>query len=89
MEFPHSQVANKVTGEHSCVMVRVLLNTEETSGSRSTVPWLEAASTEFLRRFLTLLGGPLSDLHPLLALGVIEAHAKTVPWKGWCLSAPV
>lgn len=76
-----SQVANKVTGEHSCVMVRVLLNTEDTGDSNSTLPWLEAASTEFLRRFLTLLGGPLSDLHPMLALGVIEAHSKTVPWN--------
>lgn len=80
-KFDHSQVANKVTGEHSCVMVRVLLSAEEGNGF-SSVPWLEAASTEFLRRFLTLLGGPLSGLHPMLALAVIESHSKTVPWKG-------
>lgn len=63
-------------------MVRVLPNTEDSDDSNPTLPWLEAASTEFLRRFLTLLGGPLSNLHPMLALGVIEAHSKTVPWNG-------
>ena len=83
----YSQVANKVTGEHNCVMVHMLSSPAETSDTESTPtpPWLEDASTEFLRRFLSLLGGPLSGLHPMLALAVIQAHAKTVPWKGLSL----
>lgn len=76
-----SQVANKVTGEHSCVMVHVLSSPEETSDSEIAPSWLQDASFEFLRRFLSLLGGPLNDLHPMLSLAVIQAHAKTVPWK--------
>ena len=78
----YSQVTNKVTGEHSCVMVHILSSSEETSESESAPAWLQDASLEFLRRFLSLLGGPLNDLHPMLCLAVIQAHAKTVPWKG-------
>lgn len=85
-----SQVANKVTGEHSCVMVQSLDASEDPAVSSGTEvrenSWIGRPSKEFLKRFLSLLGGPLSDISPLIALRVIQAHnikitQKEIEWR--------
>ncbi|KAK4317649.1 hypothetical protein Pmani_011271 [Petrolisthes manimaculis] len=83
-----SQVQNKTTGEHSCMMVNPLNTTTDdlthntaNNNNESCSASIKTNSQEFLRRFKSLLGGPLSDLHPMLALGVIQAHANTLPHK--------
>ncbi|KAK8741134.1 hypothetical protein OTU49_002513 [Cherax quadricarinatus] len=77
-----SQVVNKITGEHNCVMVHPLEDNEGVSDySAKRSSWVDKSSQEFLRRFLSLLGGPLSDLSPILALEVIQAHSNTVTAK--------
>ncbi|KAG7174649.1 RNA cytidine acetyltransferase-like 2 [Homarus americanus] len=77
-----SQVVNKVTGEHNCVMVQPLDGGEDVGDNNNMTirrsSWVKRPSEEFLRRFLSLLGGPLSDLSPMLALRVIQAHVNTV-----------
>lgn len=37
--------------------------------------WVKNASQEFIRRFISLLGGPFSNLPSLLALKVIQSHS--------------
>ncbi|XP_045597663.1 RNA cytidine acetyltransferase [Procambarus clarkii] len=81
-----SQVVNKITGEHNCVMVQRVEDSEGDSNITKTNSWMDKLSQEFLRRFLSLLGGPLHDLSPLLALAVIQAHlgtinAKEIEWR--------
>lgn len=73
---PNSQVANKVTGEHSCMMIK-LMDASEGESPLARNKWVKNASQEFLRRFISLLGGPFSNLPSLLALKVIQSHSTT------------
>ncbi|ROT74729.1 putative N-acetyltransferase 10 isoform X1 [Penaeus vannamei] len=79
-----SQVANKVTGEHSCMMIK-LMDASEGESPLARNKWVKNASQEFLRRFISLLGGPFSNLPSLLALKVIQSHSTTqekeIKWK--------
>ncbi|KAK7070913.1 N-acetyltransferase 10 [Halocaridina rubra] len=71
-----SQVANKITGEHNCVMVRPIgVENQATAVSiPDHVEWVIKPAQEFLRRFITLLAASLRDLPPMLALSVIQSH---------------
>ena len=85
MFYTSSQVSNKVTGEHNCVMISPLV--EEGDGSVSEAlsghwEWVRKSSCEFLHRFLDLLGGPLKELVPTLAIFVMQSHDTYIEGKG-------
>ncbi|XP_046636526.1 RNA cytidine acetyltransferase-like [Daphnia pulicaria] len=69
------QTANDLTGEHSCIMLKVLRGQLE-----DTVPvdnqWLQAFWLDFRRRFISLLGFQFRKMSPALALAVL--HNKSV-----------
>ncbi|KRY23686.1 Trehalase, partial [Trichinella patagoniensis] len=56
------QIANELTGEYSCIMLKTL-NTDQ--------PWLIAYWTDFRRRFISLLSNPFSHFPAPLALGIL------------------
>lgn len=60
--------ANELTGEHTCVMLRVL--------GDKTDSWLSDFSTDFQRRFLQLLAYQFKDFTAVQALSVIESARK-------------
>lgn len=62
------QTANDLTGEHSCVMLKVL-NTED---SAEQGQWLPAFWKDFRRRFLSLLSYQFSTFSPTLSLNILQ-----------------
>lgn len=82
-----SQVVNKTTGEHSCMMVRPSFNGDEEEDTSVPPAWLVGPCQEFVRRLLMLLGGPLRSLPPALAHDLIRSHhsltkpEKSLTWK--------
>ncbi|XP_076069468.1 RNA cytidine acetyltransferase-like [Oratosquilla oratoria] len=69
-----SQVANKVTGEHTCMMVKPL---DFAAVEEKKLPdWLKSFMEDFAHRFFNLLGGPFSHLHPTLAVNVLMTSVK-------------
>ncbi|KAL1230488.1 RNA cytidine acetyltransferase [Trichinella pseudospiralis] len=56
------QIANELTGEYSCIMLKTM-NTDQ--------PWLIAYWTDFRRRFISLLSNPFSHFPAALALGIL------------------
>ncbi|NXP47874.1 NAT10 acetyltransferase, partial [Heliornis fulica] len=61
------QTPNDLTGEHSCIMLK-MLNEEETEQE----PWLAAFWKDFRRRFLSLLSYQFSTFSPSLALNILQ-----------------
>ena len=76
------QTANDLTGEHSCVMLKVLNNINQMDGQDLALPpvdhhaWLQAFWSDFRRRFVSLLGFQFRKMSPALALAVL--HNKSV-----------
>lgn len=75
------QTANDLTGEHSCVMLKVLENIQLADRDGILPPvnhraWLEAFWSDFRRRFVSLLGFQFRKMSPALALAVL--HNKAV-----------
>ncbi|KAF7251716.1 RNA cytidine acetyltransferase [Varanus komodoensis] len=62
------QTPNDLTGEHSCIMLKVL-NEEEDSEQEN---WLTAFWKDFRRRFLSLLSYQFSTFSPSLALNILQ-----------------
>lgn len=65
------QTANELTGEHTCVMLRVLANRE--------LAWLDAFAQDFHKRFLLLLLYEFSKFAAVQALNVIESTGGAAP----------
>uniref|UniRef100_A0A8C5TKV8 RNA cytidine acetyltransferase n=1 Tax=Malurus cyaneus samueli TaxID=2593467 RepID=A0A8C5TKV8_9PASS len=61
------QTPNDLTGEHSCIMLK-MLNEEDSEQE----PWLTAFWKDFRRRFLSLLSYQFSTFSPSLALNIIQ-----------------
>ncbi|NXR14215.1 NAT10 acetyltransferase, partial [Semnornis frantzii] len=61
------QTPNDLTGEHSCIMLK-MLNEEDTEQE----PWLAAFWKDFRRRFLSLLSYQFSTFSPSLALNILQ-----------------
>ncbi|CAB08603.1 rRNA/tRNA cytidine N-acetyltransferase [Schizosaccharomyces pombe] len=59
------QTANDLTGEHTCVMLRVLEGRDS--------EWLGAFAQNFYRRFLSLLGYQFREFAAITALSVLDA----------------
>ncbi|KAG7829553.1 hypothetical protein KL920_002412 [Ogataea angusta] len=62
------QTANDLTGEHTCVMLKVLENRED--------QWLKEYSKDFHKRFVNLLGYNFNVLPSVQALSVLESCEK-------------
>ncbi|XP_028917575.1 RNA cytidine acetyltransferase [Ornithorhynchus anatinus] len=62
------QTPNDLTGEHSCVMLKMLSEEEEAEQE----PWLSAFWKDFRRRFLSLLSYQFSTFSPSLALNILQ-----------------
>lgn len=60
------QTANDLTGEHTCVMLRPLENSDDTS-------WLGAFSRDFQKRFLALLSFQFRQFPALTAISLDES----------------
>jgi N-acetyltransferase 10 len=60
------QTANELTGEHTCVMIRPLENSDDRS-------WLGAFTRDFHRRFLDLLSFQFREFPSVLALSIDES----------------
>ena len=63
------QTPNELTGEHSCVMIRTLSNSEGTTDNA----WLGAFARDFHKRFLSLLSYQFRAFPSVLALSIIES----------------
>ncbi|OXB63228.1 hypothetical protein ASZ78_006517 [Callipepla squamata] len=61
------QTPNDLTGEHSCIMMK-MLNEEDSEQE----PWLTAFWKDFRRRFLSLLSYQFSTFSPSLALNILQ-----------------
>ncbi|XP_054827698.1 RNA cytidine acetyltransferase [Eublepharis macularius] len=62
------QTPNDLTGEHSCIMLK-MLNEDEENEQES---WLTAFWKDFRRRFLSLLSYQFSAFSPSLALNILQ-----------------
>ncbi|KAG2234354.1 GNAT acetyltransferase 2-domain-containing protein [Thamnidium elegans] len=65
------QTANELTGEHSCVMIKALTDTEDSRVANSA--WLDAFARDFSKRFLNLLSYNFRDFTAVNALSIIDA----------------
>lgn len=63
------QTPNELTGEHTCVMIRPLENSDDKS-------WLGAFSRDFHRRFLSLLSYQFRQFPSMLALYIDDSSTK-------------
>ncbi|KAJ7344608.1 hypothetical protein JRQ81_000558 [Phrynocephalus forsythii] len=62
------QTPNDLTGEHSCIMLKMLTEEEENDQEN----WLTAFWKDFRRRFLSLLSYQFSTFSPSLALNILQ-----------------
>ncbi|XP_007468139.1 PREDICTED: N-acetyltransferase 10 [Lipotes vexillifer] len=62
------QTPNDLTGEHSCIMLKTLMDEDEADQGA----WLSAFWKDFQRRFLALLSYQFSTFSPSLALNILQ-----------------
>lgn len=67
------QTPNDLTGEHSCIMLKVLSN--QLDDSAPSDQWLQAFWVDFKRRYVNLLGYQFRKMSPALALAVLHNKA--------------
>ncbi|XP_077994185.1 RNA cytidine acetyltransferase-like isoform X2 [Glandiceps talaboti] len=72
------QTQNPLTGEHSCIMLKLLTDEEERLKERDESNWLMAFWKDFRRRFLSLLSYQFCNFTPSLALSILHnKHHRT------------
>lgn len=64
------QTSNDLTGEHSCIMLKIL--NEEEFVDTAQKNWLHAYWTDFRKRFLSLLGYQFSNFPPSVGLNILQ-----------------
>ncbi|KAJ7375753.1 N-acetyltransferase 10, partial [Desmophyllum pertusum] len=70
--------SNDLTGEHSCIMLRRLTDSEEDTGDN----WLQAYMADFRRRFLSLLSYQFHSFYPSLSLSMLKNKSVKEGDKG-------
>lgn len=65
------QTANELTGEHTCIVLKILSRDEV--GDNISSSWLPAFTRDFQKRFINLLGFAFASFPAHLALNVISA----------------
>lgn len=73
------QTTNDLTGEHTCIMLSLLGDENEDSGSRGGSVWLREFFVDFRRRFINLLGYQFRSFTPALGLGLLQNKAVKLP----------
>lgn len=68
--FVYSQVANEITGEHSCVM---LCSLDEEPENKE---FIDTCWNEFRRRFIALLTGPFRNCNVSLVFAILKKLQK-------------
>ncbi|CAG7818349.1 unnamed protein product [Allacma fusca] len=68
------QTANELTGEHSCIMLK-LLDNESVHGLDSS--WLPEYWKDFRRRFISLLSYQFRSFNPSLAMSMLQNKSYT------------
>ncbi|KAF6021225.1 NAT10 [Bugula neritina] len=77
------QTQNALTGENSCIMLKIL-NEEEKREDESS--WLKTFNQDFRRRFISLLSYQFKSYLPSMALSLLQVP-KTAPESGESKSA--
>ncbi|KAL8803399.1 MAG: hypothetical protein Q9182_003197 [Xanthomendoza sp. 2 TL-2023] len=68
------QTPNELTGEHSCVMLRVLESSSNNNNNNNNdLAWLGAFARDFHKRFLSLLSYQFRSFPSVLALSINES----------------
>lgn len=67
--FVHRQTPNELTGEHSCIMIKIL---DSPIMSQMNSSWLQEYFRDFSRRFISLLGFQFRNFQPSLALSILQ-----------------
>ena len=81
------QTPNELTGEHSCVMLRLLQPSDaENTGDEDS--WLAAYVADFHKRFLSLLSYQFRDFPSILALSINESATRTIKVRPKQLTKP-
>ena len=70
------QVPSDITGEHSCVMLRVCNANDSDDDDAPEGNWLAPFTDDFRVRFRSLLGAPFRELSPSLALSVLNPQVQ-------------
>ncbi|ODN05444.1 N-acetyltransferase 10, partial [Orchesella cincta] len=63
------QTPNDLTGEHSCIMIKIL---ESPVMQKLSSSWLQEYFRDFCRRFISLLGYQFRTFSPALALSILQ-----------------
>ncbi|KAI7905335.1 GNAT acetyltransferase 2-domain-containing protein [Cokeromyces recurvatus] len=64
------QTANDLTGEHSCVMIKALTDTEDSRVANAA--WLDAFARDFSKRFIHLLSYNFREFTAVNALNILD-----------------
>jgi N-acetyltransferase 10 len=67
------QTPNELTGEHSCVMLQTLMDSDT---DEEAVSWLPAFRADFCRRFVSLLSYQFRSLTASLSLSILQGRNK-------------
>jgi len=70
------QTANDLTGEYSCIMLKVLQSQSNADSLTVSDDWLQAFGASFRDRFISNLSGPFRDMSAQLALAML--HNRSV-----------
>ncbi|CAH1787885.1 unnamed protein product [Owenia fusiformis] len=77
------QTPNELTGEHSCIMLKLLNKGGDDETSKlNTESWLYEFWTDFRRRFLSLLSFEFKNFKPALPLSILQQKNFTQDVKG-------
>lgn len=74
--FFFRQTTNDLTGEHTCIMLHVL---HADDPDTKPLTWLNEFSTDFRRRFISLLSFQFRTFPTSLALGVLVNKSVKLP----------
>ena len=73
------QTANDITGEHTCVMLKPLVASENLRDQAgSGAEWLSAFATDFRKRFLSLLSYQFRAFDTILAASILDAAGNAI-----------
>ncbi|KAI8086330.1 GNAT acetyltransferase 2-domain-containing protein [Halteromyces radiatus] len=71
------QTANDLTGEHTCVMIKTLVEQDTDEDQHvANAAWLDAFARDFSRRFLNLLAYQFREFTSVHALSILESAKK-------------
>eukprot|EP00118_Oscarella_pearsei_P010213 m.61920 g.61920 ORF g.61920 m.61920 type:complete len:324 (+) comp35025_c0_seq17:2214-3185(+) len=73
------QTPNDLTGEHSCIMLKLLCHHNDEEKEEKETSWLSGYSLDFRRRFLTLLSFQFSHFSPSVGFSILNARKKLSP----------